>query len=84
MNPVDSNTRTETDILLADGFRFLSDTDKIRNGDKYEFMSPEHYVPVPDDTRYIGITVNEFRQKYFNITGARHAWKLRVLSINPL
>ncbi len=73
----------ETNILLEAGFRVLADTDIIKKGDKYEFMGPEYYVPVPDDTLYIGITVKEFRQKYYNITGARHAWKLRVVSTNP-
>ncbi len=75
---------TETDILLAAGFRVLADTDIIMKGDRYEFMGPEHYVPVPDDTKYTGISVKEFRQKYYNITGAKHAWKLRVVSNNSL
>ncbi len=75
---------TETAILLEAGFRVLADTDIIKNGDRYEFMGPEHYVPVPDDARYTGITVKEFRQKFYNITHADYAWTLRVVSNNPL
>jgi hypothetical protein len=70
----------DTETLLASGFRVLADTDTISKGDIYEFLSPEHYVPVPDDSEYTGITVKEFRQKYYNITRAQHAWKLRVVS----
>jgi hypothetical protein len=71
---------TDTETLLASGFRMLADTDIIDRDDRYEFMSPEHYVPVPNDSEYTGITVKEFRQKYYNITHAQHAWKLRILS----
>ena len=78
------NHMTETDVLLKAGFRVLADTDIIDRGDRYEFMSPEHYVPVPDDLKYTGITVKEFRQKCYNITHAQHAWKFRVVSTNTL
>ena len=72
--------KMKAEALLKAGYRVLADTDIIDKGDMYEFMSPLHFVPVPDESEYTGITVKEFRQKYYNITRAQHAWKLRVLS----